>query len=137
MLGKCTGPKYLSGHVVKDCGISQETKLCKTEVPCPGEEGDAIREYKAKHEENFSGSWLREDGKGKTKREVEVDREVKEDGGKEGKRIREKGEDEWAVKRKCVNPVSVEDFDIFSQGEISECDSCALTVSRRFGRARL
>ena len=40
------------------------------------EEGDAIREYEAMHEENFLNSWLREDGKGKTKREVEVDKEV-------------------------------------------------------------
>ena len=26
-----------------------------------GEEGDAVREYKAMHEENFWSSWLRED----------------------------------------------------------------------------
>ena len=44
----------------------------------PGEEGDAIREYKAMHEENFLSSWLREDGKGKTKREMEVDKEVED-----------------------------------------------------------
>ena len=43
---------------------------------------------------------------------------------KEGKRIREKGEDGTVLKRKCVNPVSVEAFDIFSQEEISESDSC-------------
>ena len=26
----------------------------------------------------------------------------------------------------CVNPVSVEAFDIFSQGKISECDTCGV-----------
>ena len=54
------------------------------------------------------------------KREVEVDKEVKEDGGRKGKRTMEKGEDETFVKRKCVNPVSVEAFDTFSPGDISE-----------------
>ena len=43
---------------------------------------------------------------------------------KKGKRCREKEEYETVVKRKYVNPVSIEAFDIFSQGEISECDSC-------------
>ena len=31
------------------------------------------------HEENFLGSWVRENGKSKTKRETEVDKEVRED----------------------------------------------------------
>ena len=55
---------------------------------------------------------------------MEEDKEVREDVGKKGKRVREKGEDETVGKRKRVNPVSVEAFDIFSQGEISEWDSC-------------
>ena len=75
------------------------------------------------HEENFLSNWVREDGKGRTKRGLDVD---KEDAGKTGKRVREKGEDETVVKRKCVNPVSVEAFDIFSHEEISECDSCGV-----------
>ena len=58
---------------------------------------------------------------------MEVDEEVGEDVGKQGKRAREKGEDETVVKRKCVFPVSLEAFDIFSQGDISECDSCGVT----------
>ena len=40
-------------------------------------------------------------------------------------KIREKGKDETVVKRKCVNPVSIEAFDTFSQ-EMSECDSCGV-----------
>ena len=77
------------------------------------------------HEENFVGSWLREDRKSKTRE----DEEVREDVGKKGKRDREIEEDETGVKRKCVNPVSVEACDIFSQGEISECDSQCGSVS--------
>ena len=85
----------------------------------PREEGDATREHKAMHEENFLCSWLREDVKSKTKE----DKEVRKDVGKKGKRGRERKEDETVVKRKCVNTGQVEAFDIFNQGEISECDS--------------
>ena len=49
---------------------------------------------------------------GKVKRRI---KEVREDVGKKGERVREKEEDETVVNRKCVNPVSVEVFDIFSQ----------------------
>ena len=45
----------------------------------PGEEVDTIKEFEAMHEENFLGSWLREDGKSKTIIETEVDKEVRED----------------------------------------------------------
>ena len=31
----------------------------------PKEDGDCVREYKAMHEDNFVGSWLREDTEGK------------------------------------------------------------------------
>ena len=41
---------------------------CRTE-----EEGDVIKEYKATHEENFLRSWLREDGKNKEERIMEID----------------------------------------------------------------
>ena len=50
----------------------------------PEDEGDTIREYKAMHEENFLSSWWREDGKGTTKGEMEVDQEVREDVGTVG-----------------------------------------------------
>ena len=102
------------------CGISQEAKLCKT---MPQEEGDTIREYKGMHEENFMSSRSREDKECKRKRQKEVDEEVNKDVGEKGKRVREREVDEAVVKRKCVNPVSVEASDIFSQGEMSGCDS--------------
>ena len=66
----------------------------------PREEGDAIREYKAMHEENILNSWLREDGKSKTKE----GKEVTEDMCEKGKRGRKKEEDETVVKRKLCEP---------------------------------
>ena len=86
-----------------------KNKALQDRFALPREEGDAVREYKAMHEENFVGSWLREDGKSKTREDIEV----REDVGKKGKRDREKEEDETVVGRKCVNPVSVEACDIF------------------------
>ena len=50
------------------------------------EEGHVVREYKAMHEENFLGSWLREDWKSKTKE----DKEAREDAGKEKEAGRKK-----------------------------------------------
>ena len=54
---------------------------------------------------------------------------TKEDKGEGKKRGREKEEHETVVKRNCVNSVSVEAFDIFSQGTISECDSECSSVA--------
>ena len=39
----------------------------------PNEEGDAVREYKALHEENFLSSWLRENERGKEERTAKVE----------------------------------------------------------------
>ena len=59
----------------------------------PKEEGDASREYKAIHEENFLSSWLREDGREKEERMVEVSNENEEERSeKEEKRRRERRE---------------------------------------------
>ena len=77
------------------------------------------------HEEIFLSSWV--DGrwkKVKAKREMEVNKEKTEE--KKENESGRKGEDETVVKRKCVNPVSVEAFVIFSYGEISECVSCGV-----------
>ena len=90
----------------------------------PREEGDTIREYKAMHEEKFLSSWLREDGRVRQTEKRKWTRKSERTQVKKGKRVREKEEDETVVKRNCANPVSMEAFDIFSQGENSECDSC-------------
>ena len=58
---------------------------------------------------------------GKEERKNKFNRETKEEVSREREREGEKGEDGTvAVKRKCINPVSAEAFDIFSQGEESE-----------------
>ena len=64
------------------------------------------------HEENFLSSWLREAGKSKTKREMEVDEEVRED---ELKKCKEAGRNKKMkrLSRGNVNPVSVEAFSHF------------------------
>ena len=69
----------------KDRGISHETKPCKTEVPCRGKEATPLESYETVNEESYWNSWLREDEKGKTKREMEVHEEVREDVGKKRK----------------------------------------------------
>ena len=43
-------------------------KILRERGALPKEEGDAIREYNAVHEEKFSSSWLREDGREKEER---------------------------------------------------------------------
>ena len=74
----------------------------------PNEEGDAVREYRAMHEENFWSSWPREDERGKKEKT---------------KREEEKEEKETVtVKRRCEGCVSVEAFEIFSQeGDLGSC----------------
>ena len=44
------------------------------------EEGDAVRKYKAMHEENFWSSWLREDERGKEERMAKAERHEEENG---------------------------------------------------------
>ena len=53
--------------------------------------------------------------------------------GKKGKRVKEREEDEAVVKRICVNTVSVEAFDIFSQVEMSDWDSCGVDSDGELG----
>ena len=43
-------------------------KITNERGELPNEVGDAVREYRAVHEENFWSSWLREDEKGKEER---------------------------------------------------------------------
>ena len=52
----------------------------------PKEEGDAVRENKAMHEENFWINWLREDEKSKEERKVEAEEKLKGKRGKERRR---------------------------------------------------
>ena len=71
----------------EDCGIPQQNKAVQVRGALHREEGDAIREYDATHVEDFLSSWLREDGKSKTKE----DKEVRDD-------VCEKGKEAWRKK---------------------------------------
>ena len=66
--------------------LAKCSKALQDRGAVPREEGDAIREFEAMHEENFLRNWLREDWKSKTKE----DKEVREDEGIKGIRGREK-----------------------------------------------
>ena len=52
-------------------------KIMRERGALPKEEGDAVGENKAMHEENFLSSWLREDESEKEERTVENRREEK------------------------------------------------------------
>ena len=66
------------------------------------------------HEGNFLSSWLREDGKEKEERIMEIGKESKEEMGKKWRREEEEEENETeSVKRRCVGSVSLEACDIF------------------------
>ena len=68
------------------------------------------------HEETFFSSWLRKDGI-ERRRMLETDKETKAERSEKRRREGEKEENEArSVKRRCVGCVSVEAFDIFSQG---------------------
>ena len=69
----------------------------------PKEEGDAVREYKATHEENFLSSWLREDEREEKERTAKFSENSEEERGEKKKREEEKQENETeTVKRRCV-----------------------------------
>ena len=61
------------------------------------EEGNVFRECQAMNEENFLSSWLREDGKSKESRIIEVDKETKEKTGQKRITEEEKEENETVI----------------------------------------
>ena len=82
----------------------------------PNEEGDAVREYRAMHEENFWSSWLREDERGKEERMAKAEKN-EEERIEMRKREEEKEESETgSVERRCEGFVSVEALKLFGQG---------------------
>ena len=88
----------------------------------PKEEGDAIREHKAMNEENFSSSWLREDGREKEERTAKVSEENEEERSEKRKREEEKEENETVSVKRCEGFGAVEAFDIFTEeGDLESC----------------
>ena len=101
--GFCISLKWKVSWRKKDCGILLEKRCCRTEEGLPKEESDVMREYKAMRVENFLSSWLREDGKHKEERVMEVDKETKEETGNNKRTEEEKDENETVcAKRRCV-----------------------------------
>ena len=68
-------------------------KIVKERGELPDAEGDAVREHKAVHEDNFWSNWLREDERGKEARTAKADKNEEEKGEKR-KREEEKEENE-------------------------------------------
>ena len=66
---------------------SRWRKVLQDRGALPKEESDVIGEYKALHEEIFLRCWLREEGKDKEERNMEIDKETKEEASKQ--RMRE------------------------------------------------
>ena len=90
-------------------------KIMKERGEFPNEEGNVVRECKAMHEEDFWSSWLREDEKSKEERKATEGQGEEE--GEKRKREEETEENETVtVKRRCEGFVSVEAFEILSQG---------------------
>ena len=70
------------------------------------EEGDVVREYKARREEHFLGSLLKEVGEDKKEVVLEADRETEIEVSKKRPREEEKEENETVmVKRRRINYV--------------------------------
>ena len=83
-------------------------KILRERGALPREEGDAFREYKATHEENFSSSWLREDGREKEERTVGMGNENEEERSEKRRREGKREENETGtVTRRCGDFISV------------------------------
>ena len=94
-------------------------KIMKERGELLDEEGDAVREFQAMHEQHFWSNWLREDERGKEEKVAKTVKNEKEK--KKGKE--EKVENATGtVKRRCEGFVSVEAFKIF--GQWRDLESC-------------
>ena len=82
-------------------------------------EGDAVKDNEAMHEEDFWSSWLREDERERSKEERQAKAEKWRRKGE--KRTREEEDETETVKRRSEGCVSVEAFEICSQGKDLEC----------------
>ena len=86
---------------------SCDRKVLRERGAPPKEEGDAVREYKAMHEENFLSSWLREDWREKEERLVKMSDENEDE---RGETLKREGEKEENKTGRCEGFVSVEVF---------------------------
>ena len=85
----------------KACGTLKRKKTLMESGELPKEEGGAVREYKAVHEENFLSSWLREDVRGKEERAAKAGQKNEEERCEKRKREEEKEENQTGrIKRR-------------------------------------
>ena len=84
-------------------------KILRGRGELPKEKGDAVREYKTMHEENFFSSWLREFMRGKEERAAKASEKNEKESGEKRKREEEKEENQTErVKRRRDRLSSVE-----------------------------
>ena len=97
-------------------------KIVKESGELPNETGDAVREYKATHEQNFCSNWLRENERGKEERMATAETNEDERGVKRTREEEQEENETRTVKRRCEGSGSVETFEIFGQG--GDLESC-------------
>ena len=113
-------------------------KIMKERRELPNGEGDAVREQKAMHEENFWSSWLREDERGEEERMAESEKNEEEKGDKRKREEEKEVNETGTVKRRCEGFVSVEAFEIFGQGgDLESCGNLSWGDLRRSMRTCL
>ena len=83
-------------------------KILRARGALPKEDGDAVREHKAMHEEDFLSSWLRVDGREKEEGTVGMGNESNEERGEKVETV--------TAERRCDGFVSVEAFEILVNG---------------------
>ena len=90
-------------------------RCCRTEERCLEKKVTLLENTKLCMEKNCLSSWLREEGKVKEERKMEMDKETEEETSQKRTREEEKEENEtMRAQRRCVDSVSADAFDIFS-----------------------
>ena len=100
----------------KDLWNLAKEKIMKGRGELPNEEGDAVREYKALHGENFLSSWLRENERGEEERTAKVENNAEERSEKRKRRRRNKRTTREELSEDVKVLVRWRLFEIFSQG---------------------
>ena len=70
---------YMEGYMAQQGSWNFASEELRERGALRKEEGDAVREHKTMHEENWLSSWLREDGREKEKRTANVSEEDEEE----------------------------------------------------------
>ena len=82
-------------------------KIMKERGELPNEEGDAVREHKAMHEENFWSNSIREDERGKEERKAKTEKNEEEQGEKRTREEERKKRTKWERSKEDVRFLSL------------------------------